>query len=332
MSGELWREIVQMGQESTPGTPVAATRKVYLMNVSATKERASRPKRFAVGRRDNVLDHRQGPVGAGGSIEFDMSGAEAVEWFLLGLEGGVTPTQPIGATTAQRWVFTPGGTTLDSATIERNDGANVQQLQGVRVNRMTIRGSTREANTVVCELFATDRDDTFPALTGGLTDRVPSYFEGWQTNFYVTGFGGTAGAGQVSDALISWEVVINNNLARRYFARDSLAASRVDTGVMDVTATVTLDASAATYLSEVADWLADTKRLVRLEFLGPADGIETGFREYVTVDLPGAWTSPDLNQADENARAGRFPLQYVYDPTNAYGIQVTAQNDRATAY
>lgn len=332
MAGELWRERLQIGKETTPGTAVAATRVLYLMNVSATKERASRPKRFAVGRRDNVLDYRQGPIVAGGSVEADVSGSEGVEWFLLGLQGGVTPTTPGGATLTRLWTFTPGGTTLDSATIERNDGANVQRLAGVRVNRMTIRGSTREANTMVCELFATDRDDTFTPLTTGLTERIPSYFEGWQTNLYITAFAGTPGAGAITDMLISWEVVINNNLARRYFANNTLSASRVDIGVMDVTATLMFDASAATYLTEVADWLADTKRLVRLEFLGPANGIETGFREFVTLDLPGAWTSPDMNQADENSRAGRFPLQYVYDPTNAFGLRARAQNSRTAAY
>jgi hypothetical protein len=54
--------------------------------------------------------------------------------------------------------------------------------------------------------------------------------------------------------------------------------------------------------------------------------------EFVTVDIPGAWEAVDLGQTDENTRAYELSMQYVYDPTNAFGVQVRAQNERAAAY
>jgi hypothetical protein len=55
-------------------------------------------------------------------------------------------------------------------------------------------------------------------------------------------------------------------------------------------------------------------------------------RRYVAIDIPGAWTSPSTDELEANARAYSFPFSYVYDPTNAFGIQFRVQNNRTAAY
>lgn len=332
MAGELWREIIQIGKETTAGTGVAATRIAYLNNVSLTRNRASRPHRFATGTRDNVRAHTQGPVEAGGSVTMPVSGSEILEWLDIGLQGNVTPTTPTGSpVTAKLWTFKPS-LTINTMTIERNDAAKVQRGLGYRVNQYVFAGTVLGENNFTCELFGQDRDDTFTTLTAALTSRTPTFMEGWQTNVYIDTFGGTAGTTVKTGTAVEWNVTIGNANTRQFTAQNSLSANAVLVGELSVTASIKMIASSATAAAELINWDADTKRLVRLEFLGPVNGIETGFREFVTIDLPGAWTSPDTNQTDQGARAYTFPLTYVYDPTNAFGVQIRCQAGRATLY
>jgi hypothetical protein len=436
MAGELWREQVRVAKETTYGTAVSpATRKLYLRDVSLTRERDSRVHRFATGTRDNVRAHTQGPVIAGGSAAMSMSADELLEWLLVTIKGGVTPTTPSGATNARLWTFTPNET-LDSMTLERNDGARLQRATGVRGNQMTIAGSVGGDNAVTIEMFAKTREDAYSALTGSLSDRVPTFMEGWQTNFFIDSFGGTPGSGLITGSLLNWNIVINNNLGRKFTAANTLSPTGQTVGQIDITANLLLEAANAQAASELANWDADTKRLLRLEFLGPANEIETGAsevqtltasgpptagtftltyggqttgaiaynasaavvqaalealtnigsgnvlggggplpgtpvtitfqgalattdvplmtvnnagltggtvaaatttagrsgRRYVTIDIPGAWTTPDVNQADEGTRAWQFPFQYVYDSVLAAGLQIRVQTDRTTAF
>ncbi|GAC1326376.1 MAG: hypothetical protein NVSMB2_25430 [Chloroflexota bacterium] len=64
-------------------------------------------------------------------------------------------------------------------------------------------------------------------------------------------------------------------------------------------------------------------------------GVVTGgaaTKTKLMFDLPGSWTTIDLSKTDAGTRTYSMAYQYVYDPTNAYGIQVTAVNARTAAY
>lgn len=326
----MWREQLEIGKEVTYGTAVAGTRKVYASDVSLTRERDPRPYAFQTGGRDNVRGFTLGPVRAGGSISFPMSADEIVEWLLMGLKGGVTPTTPPTATNTRLWAFTPG-VTLDSATIRRDDGAGTPRItSGIYVDEITIAGSVGGDNKVTCTLFASNK--VAGALTGGLTDRTPTYLDGWQTKFYLDAFGATPGTTVVAGSLLNWNVRIRNQMGRIYTASNTLAASGVTSGVLDITAQVTLLASQAQAQTEFTNWDAATKRLMRLEFQDETSFIETTFRRFVTIDVPMAWSAFDLNQSEAGARAYALSGQYVYDPTNSFGVQVRAQNNRNAAW
>lgn len=327
MPGELWREVLQIGKESVPGTGAVATRKGYCRNVSFTRARASRPQRFATGGRDNVRAHTQGPVEAGGSVVLPVSADELIEFLLMGVQGGVTPVATSGA---QLWTFKPG-LTLDSATIERNDGARTQRLVGTQVNQLTIAGTVGGENLATMELFAQNREENI-TLTPALADRNPSFFEGWQTNVYIDNFGGTPGTAIIAGALVEWSITVNNQMGRVYTAANTLSASAVSIGELEISASFRMVATSPATATEIANWDADTKRLIRLEFLGPANEIAGTSRRYLTIDLPGAWTSPDPNQDEAGVRAWSFPFQYVFDPTLAAGIVFRANNARAVAW
>jgi hypothetical protein len=239
------------------------------------------------GTRDNVRAYTNGPIAAGGSLSIPLSADELLELFLISVQGAVTPTTPPGATAARLWTFKPAGA-LDSATIEWADGARTWQGAGYRGNSLTLTGAANEENTVSLDLFGTDV--VGGSLTGALSERVPTFMEGWQARIYIDAFTATPGTTPVPGLLRNWNVQINNNLARVYTADNTLAANRVTSGELDVTATLTFDAYPARALTEFNNWAATTQRMVRLEFLGPADEIEAGANEVQTITVSGTPT------------------------------------------
>jgi hypothetical protein len=438
--GEIWRQRIAVGKETTPGSAVAATRIVYLDNASIkfTKTREPRYHRFATGTRDNVRAYTSGAVAAGGEAKMPVSGDELLEWLLVGLAGGITPITPAGATNARLWTFKPS-TTLDSMTMERDDGSgNLSRLTGTRADQIQFAGGVSEANEATITFFSQDREDGWAGpLTGALPQRDPTFLEGWQTRMWLTSFGGTPQSVLVPwGVLINWDVRIQNQLGRKYTAMNTKAASAITFGELAVEATLLLEANAATTVAELAAWNNDTKRLLTLEFLGPAKEIETGANEvqtlsstatggtlrlmfagqqtgtipfnataaavatalnalpnvqigstvgvtctggplptpvvctfvgnlagqqvpniivdntaatggtatvaettpgrsggrYVAIDIPGTWSSPDTDQEDANTRSYSFPFSYVYDSTNAFGVQVRVQTNRTAAF
>lgn len=328
MSGEEWRSTFQMGKENSAGTPVSATRKMYFdigaSNLSATRE--PRVHEFATGTRSQARAYTQGPQAAGGTLQLPLSASEIVELLLIGIKGGVTPT---GAGAAKLWTFVPGETDLETATVEWNDGARGLQLAGARANILRIQGSANGPNNLTAELFGTDL--TVEALTGGLPDRTPDFLEGWESKCYIDAFGAAPGSTNKADLLINWDVTFNNNLGRKKWANNTSYYDATVVGKIGVEATLTLEAAAAQAATEYANWVAETLRLVRLEF-GQNDVIDGSDKKFVTIDIPGAWSAFDLGQSDEGTRAYQLQLSGIYDVTNSFGLQVRCQNARAAAW
>lgn len=326
MAGELWRQYWQIGEESSAGTGVAATRRMYFgADSRLSREREARPHRFTTASRDNVRAFTLGPTQVGGTLQMPLSASEIVELLLMTIKGGVTPT---GASTPKLWTFTPG-TSLDPVTIEWYDGARAWEANGCYGDTLRISGSANGAATVELDVFGMSLETT--TMTASLGTGTPDIIEGWETALYIDAFEGTAESTQISAALLNWEIEITNGLARKYFADNSEDAGAITISELGVSANLTLEASAAQAATEFANWDAATKRLVRLVF-GNNEVIESTDKKWVKVDLPGAWDAFDLGGTDENTRTYELSLQYVYDPTNEYGVQILAQNARGTAY
>lgn len=328
MSGELWREQLQIGKEVTPGTSVAATRKMYASNVSAGRGREPRLHSFATGTPDQDRAQTLGAATAQGSLEMPLSADELIELALITIQGGVTPTTPGGGTTTRLWTFKPGTADLDSASIERDDGARIRTLAGARGNSMRFQGAVGGENRVMVDLFGTDyATDT---LTGSLTSRTPTFIEGWETKAYLEAFGGTPGT-TLLNGLMNWNIQIQRNLGRVYTANNTLAANRVAPGVIKVSGSILMDAQHADALSLVNDWDAETYRILRLEW-GNNEIIEGALKRFVTLDIPCALTDPGFNSEDQAIRAYEVTFNGIYEPTLAAMLQLRCQNDRATAY
>lgn len=337
MAGEIWREVVQIGKETVFGTPVAATRKAYTRDPSITIDAASRPHEFATGTRDRVRGHNVGPEEIGGQVMLPMSADEILEWLLITVQGGVTPTTPAGATNARRWAFKVAGTTLDSLTLQRMDGAQAYRTAGVRGNTLAIAGSSTEANELTIGLMGQSvypgPDDTDFTLTTGLSDRVPTFYEGWETTFGVGDFGDDPEAGitYIDGTLINWNISLNNNIERKYHGQNTKNSTGLAIGSPAITAQVMLEAASPDTWAEFKKWRKNQLRILRLVF-GNNQEIEAGFNKYVSVDLPGAWTAVDLGQNDRGTRTYQFNMTYVTDPALGSGLQIVCQNARTAVF
>lgn len=309
MAGELWRRRLQIGKETTYGVDVPATRIAYVRDPVLTREREPREHRFATASRDNVRARTLGAVAAGGSFELPMSADELVELCLIGVQGGVTPTTPAGFTNGRQWQFRPANTVPDSATIELDDGANVWQETGCYIDELSISGSVAAENIVSVTLFGKERTAT--TLTGALTERTPTFMEGWEARLFIDAAGGTAGTTQYGGVLINWELTIANGLGRKYTADNTLAASKITLGELTVTANLTFEADQATVDTEMANWDAETARLVRLHF-GGNEVIDVGVNEVQTLTEGTAMT------------AGTYTLLFQGQTTSAIAYNATA--------
>jgi hypothetical protein len=179
--GQLWSAGFQYGREAVEGVQVPATRKAYFEPGSMMSiTQAANEHRFAVGRRDNLLDVTQGPIQAAGTLTLPMSADEALEMWLITLQGGVTPTLLSGSTGVQIWDFLPSLNT-DSMTLEWDDGANIWYGVGYKGGQLTITGDASSSNMISCDLFGQDVQTLDGGLTTGLSNRVPDFLKGWQT-------------------------------------------------------------------------------------------------------------------------------------------------------
>jgi hypothetical protein len=327
MAGELWRNTYQIGKEITPGTGVAATRKMYyeVDGSRLQRDRTARAHKFATGTRDNVRAVTLGSSEVSGTLVVPLSSSEIIEKLLMTVDGGVSGVLGVAA---YLWTFTPGES-LDSATVEWDDGARVWKAAGVFGNSIKFSGNVKDKNQVEVEVFGMNMAAS--TLTGALTDREPNFIEGWETRMFIDGLGGTPGTTLIPGTLVNWEVELGNLLGRKYTAENTQDVTSITTGEIEVSATLTFEASSATALSEFNNWDAVNERLIRLDF-GNNKVIAGAELEFVTLDVPGAWDAFDLGGSDEGTRTYELSLQYVYDVTNAFGLQIRAQNDRSAAW
>jgi hypothetical protein len=332
MAGELWRSVAAVGKQVDPNVGVAATRRMYVRDPMLTKEADARPFRTATGTRDNVRALRKGPFRAGGSFAVPVSANEMVEPLLMTVNGGVVPTQPdpTGAPGAYRWLFKPGPV-LDVVSLEYNDGANDFRGIGYNGNSLAIAGSVNDENVATFDLFGRDRVRLLTGLTAGLPERLPTYFEGWETELYIDPFGDTPGTTLITDSLISWNVDFNNQMGRKYFGQNTKAARGITTGELEITASIVFEAASAAAIDMLTAWEEDELMTLMLKF-GQNNNLGGTTDEMVAITIPGGWTTHDASGEDEGTRTYEMELTYVYEPTLGAGIQFELINERATAY
>jgi len=296
-----------------------------------TRDRMINPIKVASGTRDNQRDAKPRVVHTGGKFDQGLSADEIVELLLMSVRGGVAPVQQGGTTPngAYLWTFTPGPT-LDSGTVEWYDGYRNWQQRGARIDELKISGAVEADAKVNATFFGQEMVPV--AQTAGLTDRVPDFMEGWELRLYIDAFGAAPGTTVVPGTIITHDTTFKNNLFRKYYGDNTTAAGDIKAGELHIQGDILLEANASA-LAEYNTRDAATKRLIRLELGNNSANIGTStLKKKVTIDIPCFYSAIDLTPDQNGTKVYKFTYQYVYDPTNAFGIQIQVTNGRATAY
>jgi hypothetical protein len=196
---------IQLGVEVTPGTLVAANRRIPTLDINWSPNVITRQFRSA-GRKFNGASVVDGAhMGGGYSGPLDYNSIIYPWASYVGVEGGA-PTTPSGGTLSRKWRFVPAMTGRDSNqktyTVERGDSVAAQVATFVQFASFVLRMRRSAAGAemgISGDVFGRFPDDG-QALTGSPTTIAQRPAAGGQVRIYAdstwAGIGGTI----VSDA------------------------------------------------------------------------------------------------------------------------------------
>lgn len=327
-AGALWNSVVQIAPETDYNVAVAALGNAYLTSPTMPYTLPSYDHHFASGRPDDVGAMTYGVPSVGGGFTMPLSADEITDWLTMLIKGTTTYAVPDGASAAHLWTLKHTVNVPPySATIRYYDGARIWVATGMVVSSVRIAGRTNEQNTVTVEWMGAQK--VSGSLTGSLASRTPVYQMGWETALFIDAFGGTRGATQVSTNLLAWDVTVRRPWGMKKFADGAQFINAAVPGRFEVTGSLTFEASAAATLTEYGNWMQSdpVKRLICLQW-GNTKQIESGFNRFVRLTVPSKWTAWATDQEDAESRVYNAEFRYIYDPTNAYGVQFELQNTR----
>lgn len=328
MAGEGFRELWQIGKETTYGTPVPATRQLSGdPSGHLDRDRENHEIRVSTGTRDNVRGNKPRAVTAGGMFSQAFDADEIIELFLAAVQGGVTPTTALGAST---WVFTPGAT-LDSQTWEWFDGYNGWSESGVYLDTLKFTWSAAKNGDTKVEATLFGKDRVPQTVTASLATRTPIWMEGYETLVYLDALGGTPGTTLFGKA-ISGELTLGNNLDRKYYANNTLATAAVTFGQFNCSGSLVIEAD-ADGMAEYDNWDTSVDRLIRLSHGNNGAVLGTSaLKRAINHDIPCTWTAFDLGSQDAGTRVLKGTFNYKFDAVNAFSYRATVVSSRGTAY
>lgn len=338
--------LVQIGEESTRGTAVAATRK--LMAKDATWRHTEDFEEFTDQMHGTLARVAQAPIKTFDGSEFDIVMALDFEQILLallaGFKGAVTPTTP-GSGDARLWTFTPSVTAdpaIDTYTLEfaSKDGAsNELSFESPYTFCTGFSISAGEDGLPELTMNFVGRAPSETATTGALTKPAITHAANIQWKVYLdttwAGLGGTQITGQVKSFTFTFGDFVR---AERYhdgrvtldFSNYEFNAGRLG----DITMEVVIDPNSGFVPDEDAPKSAGTLRFVRLELLGAAfDSPDDGLNRHVIID--GAYYHAPDSMGERGSDADGLAtttvhLMSAYDPTQAQDLEITIQNILAT--
>lgn len=328
-TNELILQKVQAGLESTRGTGVAATRKVYakttfsyerpLAAFADTTGTYSARRRVAYGR-ERV-----------GFSATDIATYEDLAWWMqLAVKGGVTGTSGTGTPTPYTYAFTPSLSTddLKAMTLEFNESGNPYESTQVMVNSWTLRGDADNDNEPgwMLDVEMLGRDWNTTTFTGSISDRDTEVIMARGTKIYVDD--STIGSTQVTGKLISFSVTGNNNIHYKAFAEDEsgYAANKVGRGERTFDAQFVMEFDSDTEFAKFRN-ATPQQRLVRLEREGTV--INGSIKNRARIDMAGYWSAISWADREGNITA-TFSMSCYYDSTLGYDLKVEVVNDLST--
>lgn len=332
-TNELILLTAQAGFETTRGTRVAATRKIYAQ-ITPTYNKPVQQFQDTTG---TYFDRRRIAYGIEevGFTGLDIATYEDLPWWAsLFLKGGVSGVTDSGTPDAYTYLFEPSPATddLESMTLEFNESGNPYESGQVMVTQATLRFNVGNNNEPawMLDLTMMGRDWVTTTFTAALSDRDTEVILGRGTKLFIDDAGGTIGSTQVLGKLISASVTFNPNIHYKNFAEDenNYAANKVGRGAYHVDAQFQFEFGDD---DEFANYRSSTpvSRLIRLEREGTT--IHTTVKKRMRLDFPnGYWSS--FSRGDRNGNlVATFGMQAFYDTSDANIVALEIVNALATA-
>jgi hypothetical protein len=321
-------EISQAGIETTRGTAVAATRKVYMgwqpLGLERELQWATTQTGTFENRREGSYDRQALTLPGTEGLTFE----DAPWWFQFILKGGVTATTDGGSPPAYPYTFTPtlAADDLKSMTLELGTPTLPYEIDQGMVNSATIRFSPDDAPYWEMDVELMGRTLTQTAMTGSIAERTRELIKAPGTKIYIDS--ATIGTTQVTGRFIGGSVTINNNLDFKSFAEDETAPAANKVGRGDRT----VDAQFAFEFDSDAEFLnfrsaTPVERFIRIEREGAT--IHTTVKKRIRLDLNGYWTSVEPGYRNNN-KILTFSLGARYNTTSAYALSASVVNALST--
>lgn len=316
----------QAGFESTRGTAVAATRKVYA-NITPSFTKAIREFTDTSGTyagRRRVAFQREIVTFSGVDL---LTYEDLAWWAQLMIKGNVAGVGDEDTPEAFTYTFTPTLSTddLEAMTLEWNHVGNAYESSQVMVNTWTIRIDPDNEGGWLLDTEMLARDIATTTHTTSLPDRTTEVIKAPTTKLYIDDT--TLGSTQVTAKFISATVSGNNNIHYKAFAENetAFAANKVGRGPRTFDATITLEFDSD---AEFAKMRAGTQRFVRILATGSQINDDPTLST-AQIDMNGYWNTISWGNREGNIIA-TFGLAAYYNASSAYDLKLTVINDIET--
>jgi hypothetical protein len=324
----------QAGVESTRGTNVAATRKVYaqitpsytkaLMDFSDTTATFFDRRRPAYGREKIAFSAK------------DICTFEDLAWWAqFFVKGGVTGVADAGTPIAYTYTYAPSTATddLKSMTLEFNESGNPYETAQVMVKTATLRmdaDNDSEPGWMI-DLELMGRDWATTTFTAALTDRATEVILARGTKLYIDAAGGTIGTTQKTGSLINASITFDTGIHYKAFAEDitGYAPNKVGRGAYRVDAQFTFEFDSDTEFANYRSTDA-VPRLIQLQRDGTQIHGSSATNKSLKVNLYNLiWNSWARSDREGNLTA-TFGGAGFYDATNAKLVELIIVNALST--
>lgn len=326
----------QAGLESTRGTSVAATRKVY-----ATIEPSfEKPLAFFQdtsgtysARRRKVYGRERVSFTATDLVTFE----DIAWWFQLAIKGGVTGVSDTETTPGYLYTFEPSESSddLKAMTLEFGESGNVYESDQVMINSWTLRGDP-DSDSEPAWMFEAEmmgRTISTSSYTTSINDRTTEPCIARGTKIYVDTAYGSLGSTQLTGHLINWSVTGNNNLHFKAFAEDetAMAANKVGRGERTYDFEFTMEFDSDTTAGGFKDYRDGTELFVRLLREGTTiDATATpATKKKLQLDMAGFISSISFGDRDGNMTV-TVGMNLAYNADLAYDLKATVKNALST--
>jgi hypothetical protein len=336
-----FKKQIQIGNESTPGTAVAATEALLaVMEADLTSHVFHYPEDD----RNLLAEHKGNEFKVSDTAELQITGNVNHRHapFLFGstIRGNITPTQPDATNepNAYLWTYQGGLTTgntpditngIDTYTIEFGDNLDDYEAEYCFTKTLTITGEPNEP--VKFEWAITAAQITAGITpTPDLTIQTVQYFPSNTCSFYIDTSYANIGNTVKTDLLKSWTWTLETMFTPRFTASGTFVLKGVNEHWKKVE--LELEYLRGT-LSEVekALWVAGSPTYLRIKLLG-GNELDSSQSNFPYIYLDGAfhyseWAAPEDS---DGARTETVTAQSFYDSTGTRDFEVAVFTDLAT--